>query len=166
MSISAGFLQSPPIDRDVLREQIRQQVREGVQQARAAAEAAEGAQAQPPLPPAPPAPPDFITGIPPHFAQPQVPDGAVIISLAFFIAVVLLVLGMPLMRALGRRAERRHAVAIADPEAKQQLRELSHAVEAIAIEVERLASGQREVTRVLSERGPSARVLEDSSHAR
>ncbi len=179
------LMQSRPGEQAALREGIRQQIRDGIEQGRLAAQAAVAeaqmavdAQAvttqerevivvQPPGPPGPPPiQPEFGTTVPTRFETPEVPTGAVVISLAFFAAVVLLVLLMPIMRAVGRRAERRNEVAIADPEAKQQLRDLSHAVEAIAIEVERLSAGQRDVTRSLSERAPAAHALVEADPAR
>ena len=78
MAVFADFLQTPPIDAATLRENIRQQVRDGIEQGRLAAQAAaaeaqaaqaaveteavtiEGGEvilAQPPAPPAPPSPP-------------------------------------------------------------------------------------------------------------
>ena len=76
---------------------------------------------------------------------PDVPVGAVIITLALFTMVVLLVLGIPLVRARGRRSERPQVVAQPDLEAREQLREIGHAVDAIAIEVERISSRQRQL---------------------
>lgn len=84
----------------------------------------------------PPQPPEPI---------PDVPAGAVIISLAVFAMVVLLVLGLPLVRAFGRRSELRQAPAAPDLEAREQLREIGHAVDAIAIEVERISARQRQI---------------------
>lgn len=77
-----------------------------------------------------------------------VPDGVVAISLGFFAMVVLLVLGWPIARAVGRRSERRRAVVDADPQVHVQLRTLEQAIEAIAGEVERLGEGQRQLARL------------------
>src|SRR5690606_17024820 len=52
---------------------------------------------------------------PPPPAQP-IPEGAVAIAIVFMLSVVLLVLGFPIMRAMGRRGSRAQAVALPDPE--------------------------------------------------
>ena len=78
---------------------------------------------------------------------------------AFFIALAALISATvvlsPIARALGRRIEN-HAKAPPLPNASQDARfdRLEQAVDAVAIEVERIAEGQRFVTKLLAERGP------------
>jgi hypothetical protein len=49
----------------------------------------------------------------------------------------------------------RHA---GDPELKDRLERIDHAIDAMAIEMERLGEGQRFVTRLLAETSPNAKV--------
>ena len=68
-------------------------------------------------------------------------------------------LALPLVRALARRIELRGeaARAVARPaEDDERLRRIEQAVEAMAVEVERIAEGQRFTTKLLSERAAGA----------
>jgi len=69
------------------------------------------------------------------------------------------VVALPLVRALARRIELRgeQRLAATRPAAEdERLRRIEQAVEAMAIEVERIAEGQRFTTKLLSERAASA----------
>jgi hypothetical protein len=66
--------------------------------------------------------------------------------------VIVLALGIPLVVAHIRRAGRAEPVARSDPETSHRLDRIEHAIDAMAVEVERIAEGQRFVTRLLSER--------------
>lgn len=88
--------------------------------------------------------PTVLVPGPPIGRQPDpVPENAVILTIAVMIALTLMVLGAPLMRALARRMDRKTAAMAVDPALREQLRHLEHAVDAIALEVERLGEGQR-----------------------
>ena len=98
---------------------------------------------------------------------PQVPEGAVIISVAFFIMCAVIAIGVPLVRAFTRRMDKRNlAVPTTDAETRDRLERIEQAVDAIAVEVERISEGQRFTTKVISElRGlpqpdPSAALAE------
>lgn len=86
---------------------------------------------------------------------PGVPPEAVAISIAFFVMVVLVVIGWPIARAIARRMDR---ATVAPPRGAadntEQLRRIEQAVEAMAIEVERVSENQRFVTRLLAEGRP------------
>jgi hypothetical protein len=69
----------------------------------------------------------------------------------FFVTVIVLGLGIPLLRIYSRSRERRDAVQPVDPERERRLERIEHAIEAMAIEVERISEGQRFVTKLLSE---------------
>lgn len=71
-------------------------------------------------------------------------------ALVFSMAAVLIL--RPLMSAWGRRLERKAATPALPAETAQQIARIEQAVEAIAIEVERISEGQRFAARVLSER--------------
>lgn len=75
----------------------------------------------------------------------------VLVPIAFFFTVVALVLGIPLVRTIARREERR-SLAAGDPRTEDRLARIEAAVESIAIEVERISEGQRFTTKLLAER--------------
>lgn len=58
----------------------------------------------------------------------------------------------PIARALGRRIEGKSQVAQISPATDARLDRIEHAVEAIAVEVERISEGQRFTTKLLADR--------------
>jgi hypothetical protein len=130
--------------------------------------ATEGAAAQGvPTPPAPSRPITIhgsngqttVIDLPPGFsARNVIPQQAVDISIAFFLTMAFIIVGLPIARALARRMDRRGAGAAQIPgEVTAQLTQLNQAVDAIALEVERISEGQRFTTRLLSEQRDAAR---------
>ena len=96
---------------------------------------------------------------PPVMFEPRVPPEVVPISISFFVAVAATIIFTPLMRALARRMDRKGETAAVDPQLGGRLERIEHAVDAIAVEVERLGEGQRYSTRLLGEmRGLGAAV--------
>jgi hypothetical protein len=96
--------------------------------------------------------------IQPQFdAENIVPPQAVDISIAFFVMIAFIIVGLPLARAFARRMDRRGEPAPAS-ELAPRLDRIEQAIEAIAIEVERVSEGQRYTTKAISDlRGlPSA----------
>ena len=98
---------------------------------------------------------------------PQIPEGAVIISVAFFVMCAVIAIGVPIVRAITRRMDRRTVGApTTDAETRDRLERIEQAVDAIAVEVERISEGQRFTTKIMSEfRGlpqpdPSAALAE------
>ena len=85
---------------------------------------------------------------------PMIPPQAVDISIAFFITCAVIVVGWPISRALGRRYEKRGSAPLLDASVADQLQRIEQAVEAVAIEVERISEGQRFLTRI-QEKSPS-----------
>jgi len=79
----------------------------------------------------------------PRAAQNMIPPQAVDISIAFFIMIAVMVVGWPIARAFGRRIERRGQVATLDAGTMEQLQRIEQAVDAMAIEVERISESQR-----------------------
>jgi hypothetical protein len=76
--------------------------------------------------------------------------------LTFGTAAVLIL--RPLMRAFANRFERRGAAPAAIPaEMSAQMQRLEQAIEAVAIEVERISEGQRFTTKLLAERAASGK---------
>ncbi len=100
------------------------------------------------IPPGPP--PGPFDNIPP-----QVFD----LVAGFFFMVAFIVVGTAVARAFGRRAENRPVQAAPTPELSAQLQRIEHAVEAMAIEVERISEAQRYMARLESERGADPALL-------
>ena len=70
----------------------------------------------------------------------------------FFTTVILLGLGIPLVRAFVKSREGRLALPASNPENDRRLERIETAVDAMAIEIERISEGQRFTTKLLSER--------------
>ena len=79
----------------------------------------------------------------PRAAQNMIPPQVVDISIAFFAMIAIMVVGWPIARAFGRRIERRGQVATLDAGTMEQLQRIEQAVDAMAIEVERISESQR-----------------------
>jgi hypothetical protein len=75
-------------------------------------------------------------------------------------ALVITILGLPLVRVMARRLDRRDAAAPPGlAKIEERLARLEAGVDAIAVEVERISEGQRFTARLLAERSgvaPSA----------
>jgi len=128
---------------------------------------------QGPLPPAPPeapVPPGVIvgpiqghepvyvggSGFPFNPRNEQIPPEAVDMAMGFFFTVVAIIIGLPIARAFARRMDRKAVAPQVPAEVTQQLNHLAQAVDAIALEVERISEGQRFTTRLLSEQREGA----------
>jgi hypothetical protein len=143
-----------------LASQIRAQVRQQVQEAqratqeaqRTAQEAAHQAGSQSRgepvvlVAPAPPPPPQADV----------IPQQAFDIVLFFFITVAVIVIGLPIARALGRRLDRKPYKQALDPGLSAQLQRIENTVESMSIEIERISEAQRYMARLQSERGEPA----------
>ena len=86
-----------------------------------------------------------------------IPQQAVDISIAFFVMIAVMVVGWPIARAFGRRIERRGQVATLDAGTMEQLQRIEQAVDAMAIEVERISESQRFMARL--QRDTAAQAL-------
>lgn len=95
--------------------------------------------------------------IPPNTFDDVIPQQVVDISIAFFMTMAIIIIGFPLARAFARRMDRRGGSAQVSTEVSSQLAHLNQAVDAIALEVERISEGQRFTTRLLSEQKEAAR---------
>lgn len=74
----------------------------------------------------------------------------VLVPLGFFGMVTAIVVGLPFVRAYARRMDKH--VPDASPEVLARLERMEHAIESVAVEVERISEGQRFTTKLLSER--------------
>jgi len=88
--------------------------------------------------------------IQPQFGDNTIPPQAVDISIAFFAMFAFIIVGLPLARAFARRMDRRGETASASDIAPR-LDRIEQAVEAIAIEVERVSEGQRYTTKAIAD---------------
>jgi len=87
-------------------------------------------------------------------------DPGIVVPLGFFAMVATIAVGAPLARAFARRMERESKEKVA-PEVTSRLDRIEQAVDAIAIEVERISEGQRFTTKLLTERaGDASRLTE------
>jgi hypothetical protein len=127
--------QAPPT-----REQLRQQIQDAIQAAREAAmDAQREAQAiQPPATPLPPPTND-------------VPEGVMILLIVFAALTAATIIFSPLFRALGRRIDRRGNEGISPDVIAPRLDRIEQAIEAMAVEVERISEGQRYVNKQVHE---------------
>lgn len=91
-----------------------------------------------------------ITIQPPFNPENVIPAGAVDISIAFFLMMGFIIVGLPLARAFARRMDRKGERTSAS-EVTPRLDRIEQAIEAIAIEVERVSEGQRYTTKAISE---------------
>ena len=88
----------------------------------------------------PPFPPGFI------------PHEAVEILQSFFFTIAVIALGIPVLRAITRRFVDRPPVAPVLPaNVENRLERIEQAVEAVAIEVERISESQRYLTKLMAE---------------
>ncbi len=87
----------------------------------------------------------------PQFGPDFIPPQAVDISKAFFSMLVVIIVGLPLARAFARRMDRRGVVTQAPLDLSPRLDRIEQAIEAVAIEVERISESQRYATKVMSE---------------
>ncbi len=85
-------------------------------------------------------------------------DPGIVVPLGFFAMVATIAVGAPLARAFARRMERDSKTKLA-PEVTSRLERIEQAVDAIAIEVERISEGQRFTTKLLTERSSDASRL-------
>lgn len=93
-----------------------------------------------PVPPMPPMPPG------------QIPFEAVMMAKMFFTTIAIIALGVPLIRGLSKRfLERPPAPTPLSNDVAERLTRIEQAVDAIALEVERVSEGQRYTTRLMTE---------------
>jgi cell division protein FtsB len=155
-------------DATITRDQLREQIRKSVVDAQAAAEKAATAAAQGGARPGRevivvgPTPPVGTPGVgtPPFDPDILIPQRAENIAIAFFVMCAVVIIGLPLMRAIARRIDRGASPPAAIPnDLRQQLQQISASVDAIAIEVERISEGQRFTTKMLAEKAREGTVV-------
>jgi len=130
----AGTTQgAPALTPQQAREQLRNQIRDGVRNG---------------------GDPQII--IPPNIMQDAVPKGAVDISLAFFLMIGAIVVGLPLARAFARRMDAKsQAIASGASSLGPQIAQLQESVDTMAIELERISEAQRFQSKLMAGKGES-----------
>ncbi len=76
----------------------------------------------------------------------------IVIPFIVFSSITIIVIGLPIARAMARRMDRQSVQPPMSAEVLSKLDRMEHAIDSIAIEVERISEGQRFTTRLLSDR--------------
>jgi hypothetical protein len=79
-------------------------------------------------------------------------DEDIVIPLAGMVMVIVIVIGFPLVRAWVKRIEQGASSPKRSLESDRRLERMEQAIDAMAVEVERISESQRFMTRLLSER--------------
>lgn len=93
-------------------------------------------------------------------------DEDIVVPIAFFFSVIVMSIGIPLVRALVRRWDRQSSQPPIPPDTSARLERIEQAIEAMSIEVERIAEGQRFVTRLMTDGSPERVALPQRSGSR
>jgi hypothetical protein len=81
----------------------------------------------------------------------------IVAIVGFFGTIIIVTLGVPLVRAYVRKQDAQSQLNV--PQIDERLSRIENAIDAMAIEVERISEGQRFVTRLLAEREESKAAL-------
>jgi len=81
-------------------------------------------------------------------------DEDIVVPIALFFTVIVMSIGIPLVRAVIRRWDRQSIQPLTPPDTSARLERIEQAIEAMSIEVERIAEGQRFVTRLMTDGSP------------
>lgn len=76
---------------------------------------------------------------------------SIIVPLGAFIMVIVISIGIPMARAFARKMDAESRNPRLPTEVMDRLERMEHALDSIAIEVERITEGQRFTTKLLSE---------------
>jgi hypothetical protein len=129
---------------------VRQALEQGASQADRAQAADEAAARLRELIGIPPTP-DAGVIVPQDFSPEGIPPQAVDISIAFFVTIAAIIIGLPIARAIARRLDRKSQTIVENADVSPRLDRIEQAIEAVAIEVERVSENQRYTTRILAE---------------
>ena len=76
----------------------------------------------------------------------------ILIPIIFVSSIPIIAIGLPLARAFARRLDQRPVGAAVPADVVMRLERMEHAIDSIAVEVERISEGQRFTTKLLTER--------------
>ena len=82
-----------------------------------------------------------------------------IVPVAFFAMTAVIFVGTPLAKAVARRMDRDAIAPKVPREVEERLERMEHAIDSIAVEVERISEGQRFTTKLLTERAKQSGAL-------
>ena len=74
------------------------------------------------------------------------------VPIVLFASVPVMAIGIPIARAFAKRMERESVTQQIPSDVTARLERMEHAIDSIAVEVERISEGQRFTTKLLSER--------------
>lgn len=83
----------------------------------------------------------------------------ILIPIIFVSSIPIIAIGYPLVRAFARRLDQKPVGSAIPPEVAHRLERMEQAIDAIAVEVERISEGQRFTTKLLTERAADRPVL-------
>ena len=86
-------------------------------------------------------------------------DEDIVVPIAFFVTAIIISIGIPLVRAIVRRWDRQSLQPPMPQDTSLRLERIEQAIEAMSIEVERIAEGQRFVTRLMADQAPERVAL-------
>jgi hypothetical protein len=75
----------------------------------------------------------------------------IVVPLGAFLCAIVLAIGVPLARAYSRRMDAESRNPRLPTEVSERLERMEHALDSVALEVERISEGQRFTTKLLSE---------------
>jgi hypothetical protein len=75
----------------------------------------------------------------------------ILVPIAFFAMIVSIVVGLPYVRGMVRKWDREGTSPQIPSDVSARMERMEHAIDAIALEVERISEGQRFTTKLLSE---------------
>lgn len=88
----------------------------------------------------------------PILLQQDMPPGVEHVAISFFVMIAVIALGISLIRMISKRFERgAQPPPLPSPEITTRLERIEQAVDAVAIEVERIAEAQRFAARLMAE---------------
>ena len=82
----------------------------------------------------------------------------ILIPIIFVSSIPIIAIGFPIARAYASRLERKPLGSSVPPDVAARLERMEQAIDAIAVEVERISEGQRFTTKLLSERAAPAAI--------
>ncbi|HVX39101.1 MAG TPA: hypothetical protein VHB25_05940 [Gemmatimonadaceae bacterium] len=94
----------------------------------------------------------------------EIPPQVIPIVQSFFMTIAIIALGIPIIRAIARRWERHTPPPQIPADVTARLERIEQAVEAVAIEVERISEGQRFTAKLMADL--QQRVLPPSDAAK
>ncbi len=163
MPISIFQFAQAQATRDAISHQARDQINAATQDALAAAKNSRISGV--PTPPTPPTIPGIagsegttIQQIPWN-PNDDIPPRVAGLGIAFFVATAAVLILMPFTRALSRAIDRSKPRTSVPSEVTTQLTQLAQAVDAIALEVERISEGQRFTTKLLADQREHSRTI-------